>query len=47
MKFNEKLKSLREAKGYIQDEIASRLSISPQSVSKWKQGKHQVVTTQN
>ena len=38
MKFNEKLKSLREAKGYTQDEIASRLNIARQSVSKWEQG---------
>ena len=38
MKFNEKLKSLREAKGYTQDEIASKLSIARQSVSKWEQG---------
>ena len=38
MKFNEKLKALREAKGYTQDEIASRLNIARQSVSKWEQG---------
>ena len=38
MKFNEKLKALREAKGYTQDEIASKLNISRQSVSKWEQG---------
>lgn len=38
MKFNEKLKSLREAKGYTQDEIASKLNIARQSVSKWEQG---------
>lgn len=38
MKFNEKLKTLREEKGYTQDEIASRLNIARQSVSKWEQG---------
>ena len=38
MNFNEKLRSLREAKGYTQDEIASKLSIARQSVSKWEQG---------
>lgn len=38
MKFNEKLKSLRESKGYTQDEIASKLNIARQSVSKWEQG---------
>ena len=38
MKFNEKLKTLREVKGYTQDEIASKLNISRQSVSKWEQG---------
>ncbi len=38
MKFNEKLKSLREAKGYTQDEIASKLNIARQSVYKWEQG---------
>ena len=38
MKFNEKLKSLREGKGYTQDEIASKLNIARQSVSKWEQG---------
>ena len=38
MKFNERLKYLREKKGYTQDEIASRLNISRQSVSKWENG---------
>lgn len=38
MKFNERLKCLREKKGYTQDEIASRLNISRQSVSKWENG---------
>ena len=38
MKFNEKLKYLRESKGYTQDEIANKLNIARQSVSKWEQG---------
>ena len=38
MKFSEKLKTLREARGYTQDEIASKLNIARQSVSKWEQG---------
>lgn len=38
MKFNEKLKALREAKGFTQDDIASKLNISRQSVSKWELG---------
>ncbi len=38
MKFNEKLKYLRESKSFTQDEIASRLNIARQSVSKWEQG---------
>lgn len=38
MKFNEKLKQLREAKSLTQDQIASKLNITRQSVSKWEQG---------
>ena len=38
MKFNEKLKSLREEKGYTQDDVAAKLNIARQSVSKWEQG---------
>lgn len=38
MKFNEKLKYLREKKGYTQDEIADKLNIARQSVSKWENG---------
>ena len=38
MKFNERLKFFREKKGYTQDEIASKLNISRQSVSKWENG---------
>ena len=38
MEFNEKLKALREAKGYTQEDIAGKLNIARQSVSKWEQG---------
>ena len=38
MKFNEKLKVLRESKGYTQDELADKLNIARQSVSKWETG---------
>lgn len=36
MKFNEKLKYLREKNNYTQEEIASKLNIARQSVSKWE-----------
>lgn len=36
--FNEKLKCLRIKKGYSQEELAKRLSISRQSISKWELG---------
>ena len=38
MKFNERLKFFREKKGYTQDEIATKLNIARQSVSKWENG---------
>ena len=38
MKFNEKLKALREKRGYTQEEVAIKLNISRQSVSKWENG---------
>ncbi|MCH5171981.1 MAG: helix-turn-helix domain-containing protein [Erysipelotrichales bacterium] len=38
MKFNEKLKELRIQKNLTQDDVASHLHISRQSVSKWEQG---------
>ena len=38
MKFNEKLKFLREKKGYTQEEIAHKLNISRQSISKYENG---------
>lgn len=36
MTFGEKLNLLRKKAGFTQDEIASRLGISPQAVSKWE-----------
>lgn len=38
MKFNEKLKQLRTLKGYTQEQIAEKLGVVRQSVSKWEQG---------
>lgn len=38
MRFNEKLKYLREKKGYTQEDVASRVNVARQSVSKWEQG---------
>ena len=38
MKFNEKLKFLREKRGYTQEEIAHKLNISRQSISKYENG---------
>lgn len=38
MQFNEKLKSLREAKGMTQEELAEIIGISRQSISKWELG---------
>lgn len=38
MKFNEKLKYFREKKGYTQEDLASELLISRQSISKWENG---------
>jgi len=38
MKFNEKLKVLREQKEYTQEEIANKIGIARQSVSKWENG---------
>ncbi|MGN1409236.1 MAG: helix-turn-helix domain-containing protein [Eubacteriales bacterium] len=36
MTLGEKLASLRKAKGYTQDEVAEKLCVTPQAVSKWK-----------
>src|SRR5690554_3113815 len=38
MKFNEKLKSLRINKKMTQEDLAKKLNISRQSISKWEQG---------
>ena len=38
MKFNEKLKVLREQKEFTQEEIANKIGIARQSVSKWENG---------
>ncbi len=38
MEFNKKLKFLREKRGYTQEELAFKLNISRQSVSKWENG---------
>lgn len=36
MTLGEKLASLRKAKGYTQDEVAEKLCVTPQAVSKWE-----------
>ncbi|MGI6714494.1 MAG: helix-turn-helix domain-containing protein [Bacilli bacterium] len=38
MKFGARLKELREKKGYTQEEIAAKLNVARQSVSKWERG---------
>ena len=38
MKFNEKLLSLRKAKGLSQDELGMELQVSRQTISKWEAG---------
>lgn len=38
MKFNEKLYNLRKQKGLSQEELAYRLNVSRQTVSKWETG---------
>ena len=38
MSFQENFKRIREAKGLTQEDIAARLSISQQAVSKWETG---------
>jgi len=36
--FSENLRRLRRAKGYTQEQVADRLGVSPQSVSRWETG---------
>ena len=36
--FNENMKSLRKNKGLTQDELASRLNVVRQTISKWEKG---------
>lgn len=38
MKFNEKLLSLRKAKGLSQEELGTELQVSRQTISKWESG---------
>lgn len=38
MKFGEKLQKLRKEKGMSQEELAARLHVSRQAVSKWENG---------
>lgn len=38
MKFGENLKNLRKRKNYSQDDLAEKMNVSRQSVSKWENG---------
>ena len=38
MKFNEKLICLRKAAGFSQEELAEKLGVSRQAISRWEAG---------
>ena len=38
MKFGEKLSAARKAKGFSQEELAAKIDVSRQAVSKWENG---------
>ena len=38
MEFNNKLYELRKQKGFSQEELANRLNVSRQTISKWEVG---------
>ena len=38
MTFGEKLQALRKARGWSQEELAARISVSRQALSKWESG---------
>ena len=38
MEFGEKLSAARKAKGFSQEELAAKIDVSRQAVSKWENG---------
>lgn len=36
--FNENLKNIRKSKGFTQEELAARINVVRQTVSKWEKG---------
>ena len=36
--FSENLKAMRKAKGYTQEELAIKLNVTRQTISKWEKG---------
>ena len=36
--FNENLKTIRKAKGYTQEELAIKINVVRQTISKWEKG---------
>ena len=36
--FNENLRELRKSKGFIQEELATKINVVRQTVSKWEKG---------